>query len=285
MDLAQALIAYEPHIRLGVFALALAAMGWWEAAAPRRSPALPRASRWTANLSLAAVDTVIVRLLFPFAGVGMAQLASARDWGFFNHVDAPYAAAVLASIVALDFAIYLQHVLFHAVPALWRLHRVHHADLDFDVTTGVRFHPLEIALSLLVKFAVITSLGAPAAAVLLFEVVLNAMAMFSHSNVRIPGALDRALRWLIVTPDMHRIHHSIQRSETDSNFGFNLALWDRLLGTYRSQPAASHEAMVIGIEQFRDRARCATLSGALMLPFRGAPRAVGRVKSMPGESY
>jgi sterol desaturase/sphingolipid hydroxylase (fatty acid hydroxylase superfamily) len=254
-------------------------------AAPRRSTALPRTARWTANLGLAALDAAIVRLLFPFVAVGMAELASARGWGLLNQVDAPPAGAALASIVALDFAIYLQHVLFHAVPVLWRLHRVHHADLDFDVTTGVRFHPVEIVLSLLFKLAVITILGAPAVAVLAFEVILNVMAMFSHGNVRIPGGLDRMLRWLIVTPDMHRIHHSIERAETDSNFGFNLALWDRLLGTYRSQPAKGHEAMVLGIEQFRDPAQCATLPGTLALPLRGAPRPVARIKGVPGESY
>ncbi|MEK6593681.1 MAG: sterol desaturase family protein, partial [Pseudomonadota bacterium] len=177
-------------------------------------------------------------------------------------------------IVALDFIIYLQHVTFHAVPVLWRLHRMHHADLDFDVTTGSRFHPIEIALSMLIKFAAIVLLGAPVVAVVLFEVILNAMAMFNHSNVRIPLFIDRALRWFIVTPDMHRIHHSVVRRETDSNYGFNLALWDRLLGTYRPHPSAGQEAMIIGLPEFRDPAQCATFSGMLALPFRGATRGI-----------
>jgi sterol desaturase/sphingolipid hydroxylase (fatty acid hydroxylase superfamily) len=188
---------------------------------------------------------------------------------------------VLASIVALDFIIYLQHVMFHAVPALWRVHRMHHADLDFDVTTGSRFHPIEIALSMLIKFAAIILLGAPVVAVVLFEAILNATAMFNHSNARIPLAIDRVLRWFVVTPDMHRIHHSVVRRETDSNFGFNLALWDRLLGTYRPHPIAGHEAMVIGIPEFRDPAQCATFTGMLALPFRSGARDIPVDRNAP----
>jgi sterol desaturase/sphingolipid hydroxylase (fatty acid hydroxylase superfamily) len=177
---------------------------------------------------------------------------------------------VVASVVILDLAIYLQHVLFHAVPALWRLHRMHHADLEFDVSTGLRFHPIEILLSMLIKFAVIGALGAPALSVLIFEVLLNATSMFNHGNVRIPLGFDRVLRWLVVTPDMHRVHHSILARETNSNFGFNLPWWDRLFGTYRAQPAAGHEAMTIGIEQFRDP-RELGLDRMLIQPFRGDP--------------
>jgi sterol desaturase/sphingolipid hydroxylase (fatty acid hydroxylase superfamily) len=177
-------------------------------------------------------------------------------------------AGVVVSVIVLDLAIYLQHVLFHAVPALWRLHRMHHADLEFDVTTGLRFHPIEILLSMMIKLAVVAALGTPAVAVLIFEVLLNATSMFSHSNVRIPLGLDRVLRWFVVTPDMHRVHHSILSRETNSNFGFNVPWWDRLFGTYRPQPAAGHETMTIGIEQFRDP-RELGLDRMLLQPFRG----------------
>ena len=219
-----------------------------------------------------AVDTLLVRILFPTTAVGLALLAEARGFGLFNVVALPAWVAVVASVVILDLAIYLQHVLFHAVPALWRLHRMHHADLEFDVTTGLRFHPIEILLSMLIKFAVVAALGAPALAVLIFEVLLNATSMFNHGNVRIPAGLDRVLRWLVVTPDMHRVHHSILSRETNSNFGFNLPWWDRLFGTYRAQPAAGHEAMTIGIEQFRDAARArARPHAAPALPRRRRP--------------
>ncbi len=285
MRFADTLAAYEPEIRLGVFAVVLAAMALWEAVAPRRALTLPRGRRWPANLGLAALNTVVVRLLFPVAAVGVAGLAADRGWGLLNYAELSHPAAVIASVVALDLAIYLQHVLFHAVPVLWRLHRVHHADLDFDVTTGARFHPIEIALSLLIKFGAIVTLGAPVVAVLLFEVILNAMAMFNHSNVRMPGAVDRLLRWFVVTPDMHRVHHSVDRAETDSNFGFNLSLWDRLLGTYRADPAKGHEGMVIGIAQLREPAQCATFSGVLTLPFRNASGDMRRHGELPRESW
>jgi sterol desaturase/sphingolipid hydroxylase (fatty acid hydroxylase superfamily) len=199
----------------------------------------------------------------------VALFARDQGWGLLNHFDVAFAFAVVASVVALDFAIYLQHVMFHAVPALWRLHRMHHADLDFDVTTGARFHPIEIILSMLIKFAVIIVLGAPILAVVLFEVLLNATSMFNHSNVRIPLSLDRALRWLVVTPEMHRVHHSIEDDETNSNFGFNLPWWDRLCGTYRDQPRAGHEGMIIGIRTFRDVAQCDGLLRMLLMPFVG----------------
>ena len=194
-----------------------------------------------------------MRLTFPVVAVGLALVAQERGWGLFNVLDVPAWVAFLVSVLALDLAIYLQHVMFHAVPALWRLHRMHHADLEFDVTTGLRFHPIEILLSMGIKLAVVAALGPPAVAVLVFEVLLNATAMFNHSNIRIPAAIDRLLRLIVVTPDMHRVHHSIHPSETNSNFGFNLPWWDRLLGTYRPQPLDGHEAMTIGIEQFRTR--------------------------------
>jgi sterol desaturase/sphingolipid hydroxylase (fatty acid hydroxylase superfamily) len=204
--------------------------------------------------------------------VGLALLAEAKGFGLFNAWPVAGWISIIASVVVLDLVIYLQHVLFHAVPALWRLHRMHHADLEFDVTTGARFHPIEIVLSMLIKLSVIGALGAPAVAVLIFEVLLNGTAMFNHSNIRLPTSMDRVLRWFIVTPDMHRVHHSVIVRETNSNFGFNLPWWDRLFGTYRDQPAAGHDAMTIGIEQIRDPAE-QRLDRMLTQPFRKGDRA------------
>ena len=237
------LLANEPLIRISIFLGILVAMAAWEVAAPRRRQEIPRLLRWTNNLGIVVVDTVLVRLRFPIVAVGLALFAEEHGWGILNVLEAPLWVALLVSLLALDLVIYLQHVMFHAVPALWRLHRVHHADLEFDVTTGLRFHPVEILLSMGLKLAVVVALGPPAAAVLVFEVLLNGTAMFNHSNVRIPLGLDRALRWIVVTPDMHRVHHSIHPHETNSNFGFNLPWWDRLLGTYRAQPSYGHQAM------------------------------------------
>src|SRR5215467_9596928 len=264
----EALLAHEPIIRLGAFVGVLAVMASWEVLAPRRRQAVGRGTRWPGNLAIVVLDSLLVRLVFPTAAVGVALLAEARGWGLLHVLEVPAWLAFLAAVILLDLAIYLQHVLFHAVPVLWRLHRVHHADLEFDVTTGVRFHPIEILLSMGIKLAVIAALGTPALAVLVFEVLLNATSMFNHSNVRVPAQIDRVLRWFVVTPDMHRVHHSILRRETNSNFGFNLPWWDRLLGTYRAQPAAGHEGMTIGIEQFRD-ARELGLDRMLLQPFRG----------------
>ncbi|MFZ2102268.1 MAG: sterol desaturase family protein [Oricola sp.] len=245
------ILTNEPVVRLAVFLGILAAMAIWEVAAPRRRIEIPRVIRWTNNLGVVVLDTIIVRLTFPVAAVGLALLAQDKGWGLFNIIEAPAWAAIVASVVVLDFVIYLQHVVFHAVPVLWRLHRMHHADQAIDVTTGLRFHPIEILLSMGIKLAAVLALGPPAVAVLIFEVLLNATAMFNHSNIRIPEKIDRVLRLFVVTPDMHRVHHSIDRKETDSNFGFNLPWWDRLLGTYIAQPAKGHEGMTIGFEQFR----------------------------------
>jgi sterol desaturase/sphingolipid hydroxylase (fatty acid hydroxylase superfamily) len=262
------ILAYEPVVRFVAFVAVLAAMALWEVAAPRRPRTLVRSQRWPANLGIVMLNSLIVRLAFPAAAVGAASFAESRGWGVFHLASVPPWAAVAASVVLLDLAIYAQHAAFHAVPALWRLHRMHHADLDIDVTTGVRFHPVEIALSLFIKFAIIAALGAPPLAVFIFEVLLNATSMFNHGNVRLPPALEPALRWLLVTPDMHRVHHSIERDETDSNFGFNLSLWDRLFRTYRAQPRAGHQAMTIGIAEFRNTAECSSLAGMLAIPFR-----------------
>jgi sterol desaturase/sphingolipid hydroxylase (fatty acid hydroxylase superfamily) len=261
-------LAYEPIIRLAAFAGVFVLMAAWELMGPRRKQSVGRTWRWPNNLGVMVVDTLLVRILFPTAAVGLALVAEARSFGLFNVIAFPWWIGVVLSVVILDLAIYLQHVLFHAVPALWRLHRMHHADLDIDVTTGLRFHPIEIVLSILIKFAVVAVLGPPAIAVLIFEVLLNATSMFNHSNVCIPEGIDRVLRWFVVTPDMHRIHHSILSRETNSNFGFNLPWWDHLLGTYRAQPEAGHEGMTIGIEQFRD-SRELRLDRMLLQPFRG----------------
>ncbi len=245
-------LANEPLIRMAFFLGVLLVMATWEVAAPRRRREIPRLLRWSNNLGVVALDTLLVRLIFPVAVVGLALLAEDRGWGLFNVLQVPGWLAFTLSLLALDLAIYLQHVMFHAVPGLWRLHRIHHADLEFDVTTGLRFHPVEILLSMGIKLAVVMAVGPPAAAVLVFEVLLNATAMFNHSNVSIPPAIDRVLRLIVVTPDMHRVHHSIHPEETNSNFGFNVPWWDRLLGTYRPQPRDGHLGMTIGIEQFRD---------------------------------
>src|SRR5262244_682584 len=261
-----ALFAYEPLVRLAAFAGVFGVMAVWELLRPRRRQAIGRNWRWPNNLGVLAVDVVLVRILLPITAVGLALIAEARGFGLFNLIALPRWASIIISVILLDLAIYLQHVLFHAVPALWRLHRMHHADLDIDVTTGVRFHPIEILLSLLIKIAAVLVLGIPAAAVV-FEVVLNATSMFNHSNVTMPPRFDRVIRWFVVTPDMHRVHHSIERRETDSNFGFNLPWWDRLFGTYRPQPEAGHDAMTVGIPMFRNPGEL-RLDRLLTQPFR-----------------
>ena len=241
----------EALVRLLAFGAMLVAMAIWELAAPRRRVEIPRVIRWTNNLGLVVVDSIVVRLVFPLLAVGLAIIAEDRAWGLLNAIDVPGWLAVLVAVLILDFAIYLQHVLFHAVPAFWRLHRVHHADLEFDLTTGLRFHPIEIILSMIWKMAFVAALGAPPIAVLVFEVVLNATSIFNHSNIALPRGVDAVLRLFLVTPDMHRVHHSVHVRETNSNFGFNLPWWDRLFGTYNAQPRDGHKEMTIGIEQFR----------------------------------
>ncbi|MDH5711125.1 MAG: sterol desaturase family protein [Gammaproteobacteria bacterium] len=262
-------VANEVVIRLGFFIGVLLVMALWEIIRPRRVLTVSKTVRWLNNLGLVFFNSFILRILFPAAAVGVAALADERQWGLFNQYDVPLWFAVLASVIIMDFIIYLQHVMVHAVPLLWRLHRVHHADLDYDVTTGARFHILEIILSMLIKFAIIILLGPPVVAVIIFEVVLNVMAMFNHGNVGLPRSLDRVLRWFVVTPDMHRVHHSIEDDETNSNFGFNLSWWDRLFGTYRDQPRAGHEAMTIGIHGFRGVKQAAWITGMLTMPFKG----------------
>ena len=264
----ETILAYEPAIRLSFFLGIFSLMVVWEVAMPRRARALTRRVRWPSNLGIVAFNTVLLRLVVPTTAVGLALLSQEQSWGLFNNLAIPFWLSIGLSVLLLDLAIYFQHVMFHAVPALWRLHRMHHADLDFDVTTGARFHPIEIVLSMGIKLAVIVVLGAPAIAVLIFEVALNATSMFNHGNVRIAPKVDGLLRLLVVTPDMHRVHHSVLPDETNSNFGFNLPWWDRLLGTYRAQPVAGHDGMTLGIEQFRT-SRDQWLDRMLAQPFHG----------------
>ncbi len=259
----------ELPVRLGFFFGIFAIMAAWELLAPRRTLTVSKSIRWANNLGLVFLNSFILHLLFPAAAVGVAALAEQRGWGLLNFYETPFIPSVVIAVIVMDFVIYLQHVMVHAVPVLWRLHRVHHADLDYDVTTGARFHTFEIILSMLIKFATIMVLGPPVVAVVIFEVLLNATAMFNHGNVRLPTSLDRVLRWFLVTPDMHRVHHSVEDDEANSNFGFSLPWWDRLFGTYRDQPRGGHEGMTIGIHKYRDPKQVNRLPGMLALPFIG----------------
>jgi len=258
----------EVSIRLGCFLTVLIGMIVWETFLPRRSLVARKTWRWVSNLSLVALNAGLARIAIPITAVAAALVAESRGWGLLHLADWPVWLKIVLAVAAFDLAIYLQHVMFHAVPLFWRLHRVHHADLDFDVTTGLRFHTLEILLSALIKLAVVLVLGPPAVAVVLFEVLLNATSMFNHSNVKMPAWLDRLLRCFLVTPDMHRVHHSVIHRETNSNFGFNLPWWDYLMGTYRPQPRDGHEGMKIGLTEYSDERQVDRLPGMLLLPFR-----------------
>ena len=261
------LLSHEPQLRLAVFLFVLVVMVIWETASPCRRQEIPRLIRWSNNLGLVVVDTALLRLTFPVLAVGLASRAEAEGWGLLNLVDLPTWLAVMVTLLVLDLGLYLQHALFHAVPVLWRLHRVHHADLEFDTTTGLRFHPVEILLSMAFKLALVAVLGAPPVAVLLFEIILNATALFNHGNVSLPGGLDRLVRLVMVTPDMHRVHHSSDPVETNSNYGFNLPWWDWLFRTYRAEPRLGQQGMQIGIGRFRTR-RDLWLDRMLLQPLR-----------------
>lgn len=256
----------EIFARLGFFFGIFALMATWEFLAPRRPLTVSRRKRWFSNLVIVFIDSSVLRLVFRILPVSMSLIAQERSWGLLNNVRLPYWLSVAIGVITLDCAIYFQHLVFHSVPLLWRIHGMHHTDLDLDVTSGLRFHPIEIIISMGIKLAVVALLGPPALAVLVFEVLLNATSMFNHGNVRIPLNIDKVLRFLVVTPDMHRVHHSVIRLETDSNFGFNLPWWDRLFGTYRDQPSAGHEGMTIGLSQYRDPV-CLTLPWMLAMPF------------------
>lgn len=268
----ETLFANEPAIRLSAFLGVFVLMALWEVIAPRRALTVSKRLRWFSNIGIVVINTVVARAVLPMVPVAFAVLCAERGWGIFNLTDWPAWAELVAAIIILDLVIWLQHVMVHAVPVLWRLHRLHHADLDYDVTTGSRFHPVEILLSLAIKFAVIALIGASPLAVLLFEIVLNAMAMFNHANVKLPLKVDAVLRLVVVTPDFHRVHHSIQPFETNSNFGFNLSLWDRLFGTYIAQPTGGHEGMTIGLDMFRSPIE-ERLDKMLTQPLRTDPNA------------
>jgi sterol desaturase/sphingolipid hydroxylase (fatty acid hydroxylase superfamily) len=260
-------LAHEPWIRLGAFSLVFLGMALWEALWPRRKQTFGRGARWPHNIGLLLIDIATARFVAPGAAIAVAQTAATHEWGLLHTFVPPSWAAVVLAVTLLDLTIYFQHVMFHAVPTLWRLHRVHHTDLDFDLTTGIRFHPVEILLSSGIKCAAIAAIGAPVIAVVVFEVLLNGTTLFNHANARLPRILERFLRWIVVTPDMHRVHHSIIYNETNSNFGFNLPWWDRMFGTYRAQPAGRHEAMTIGVDAFRRREDL-RLDHLLVQPFR-----------------
>lgn len=263
----ESILSNEGLIRLSVFAGVLIGMMVLEALLPRRRRQLGRDVRWTSNLGIVVVDTIVARLLIPLPPVAAALWASENGVGVLHGIDLPMPLIIAGCVIFLDFAIYVQHVIFHKVPIFWRLHRMHHADTEIDVTTGIRFHPIEIVLSLMIKIAIVLAFGIPAVAVIIFEVILNASSMFNHANMRLPLGVDRILRFLIVTPDMHRIHHSWHPDETDSNYGFSLSIWDRLFMTYREQPRDGHDGMTIGLKSFRGE-KDRGIIGLLMIPFR-----------------
>lgn len=264
----------EGTIRLSIFASIFAIMALSEALLPRKARTQSRARRWFTNWSLVILDTLALRIVFPVLAVGAATYAETRGWGLLNIVTLPLWLEISIAILLLDLAVYAQHVASHKIPMLWKIHKVHHADRDIDVTTGARFHPVEIVLSMAYKLVLVVLIGPAAFAVFLFEVVLNASAMFNHSNVKLPLALDRYLRAIIVTPDMHRVHHSIVRRETDSNYGFFLSGWDRIFGTYIAQPKLGHEGIIIGLEEHQNH-EPSGLIWSLLLPFKAKtePRA------------
>lgn len=261
----------ESLIRLAAFSSIFAVMAAYELWSPRleRNEMLGalKAKRWMTNLSMVILSSVCLRIIFPAAAVGTALYAQTMGWGLFNMVDVPIIVAGLIAFVVLDFAVWLEHLASHKIPLLWRIHRMHHSDQGFDLTTALRFHPLEIVLSMVWKAMIIIVLGAPAAAVLVFEIVLNGMAMFNHANARLPLKIDRVVRKVLVTPDMHRVHHSTVQRETDSNYGFNFSFWDRLFATYVDQPAAGHDGMKIGLDEY-DGPQTSQLGWSLLLPFK-----------------
>ena len=268
----------EPVLRLSVFAAVFAFMACLELAIPKRTLTAPKSRRWVTNLAIVGIDSLLVRamdllprllgsIIMPLAAVAVAIWAEGQGIGLFNWLALPNGIEIVAAIVILDFAIWLQHVGSHLIPMIWQMHQVHHADVDIDVTTAIRFHPIEIALSMLYKMVWVVVLGPAPVAVVLFEVILNAGALFNHANVALPKWLDRSLRTLIVTPDMHRVHHSVIRAEHNTNFGFNLSIWDRLFGTYTDQPIKGHDGMTIGLSAYQT-AEPTTLKWSLLVPFR-----------------
>lgn len=258
---------HEPTIRLSFFLGTLGVIGLWQALAPKRELSVSLLWRWINNFGVTFFNTLILRLLFPILAVGLAAVATAKGWGLLNLIDLPIAVAVIIAVIIQDLVIYWQHVIFHRFSFLWRFHKMHHADIDYDVSTGARFHPVEIILSMLLKLAVVLLLGPPVAAVIIFEVLLSSVAMFNHANAGLPAGIDRIVRKFIVTPDMHRVHHSIIRGEHNSNYGFNLPWWDYLFGTYTDQPSAGHQDMTIGLNEYQ-KSRKQSFLWMLALPFR-----------------
>jgi sterol desaturase/sphingolipid hydroxylase (fatty acid hydroxylase superfamily) len=257
---------YESIIRLGSFLGIFALLAIWEIVSPKRQLTHLRPFRWLSNFGLIVVSSILVRFVFPTAAVGIAILVEKNHWGFLYYFELPFTLHFIAAFMLMDLSIYFQHVMFHSLPMFWRFHRVHHSDLDCDITTGLRFHPFEILLSMLIKFLTIAAFGIPVLAVVIFEIILNAASMFTHSNIRIPEKIEPVLRLFIVTPDMHRIHHSINENETNSNFGFFISLWDRIFGTYIGQPEAGHTNMQIGLDEFREP-KWQDLRWLIYLPF------------------
>jgi len=262
----------EPVIRFGAFLLIFGTLAIIELAHPRLERpemlAALKTRRWLTNVGMLVLSSVALRIVFPAAAVGAALWAESQGIGLFNLVGVPVWVAALVSIIVLDFAVWLEHLLSHKIPLLWRIHRMHHADTGFDLTTALRFHPLEIIISMFWKVGVVLALGTPAWSVLVFEVILNGTAMFNHANIALPQKIDRLVRLVLVTPDMHRVHHSTIRQETDSNYGFSLSLWDRLFATYTAQPAKGHVEMDIGLDQYRDPRQPSGLIWSLLVPFR-----------------
>jgi len=273
MDILQHILSLEPQIRLSAFLGVFVIMAGFELFVPRRPLNQPKKKRWAANITIVLINTVVARTVLPVAPIAFAAYLQDQGLGLFNNIGFGGWGELITTVILMDFAIWGQHLMVHAVPLFWKLHRVHHTDMDYDVTTGLRFHPLEIILSLLIKFAVIAILGASPVGVLMFEIILNAMAMFNHANVRLPLKLDAVLRVIFVTPDFHRVHHSILMAETNSNYGFNLSLWDRLFGTYVSEPQLGHNNMTIGLNVFRNPTE-QRLDKMLTQPFRSTPEPV-----------
>ncbi len=267
MDFIGLISAFEAELRLAVFFFMLSIMATWELVAPRRTLTQSKARRWLNNLGLVAVNSLLLRILFPAATAGFAFYAARNQIGLLNSIEIADWISIIIALIFLDLSIYIQHVVFHKIPFLWRFHHIHHLDLDFDVTTGLRFHPVEMLLSMLIKILIVLLMGVPVVAAMLFEVILSTAALFSHGNVTLPGKIDFVLRLMLVTPDMHRIHHSCEREETDSNYGFNLSLWDRIFKTYRERPKKGQIEMIIGQENWRDPKQCIPLISILKAPF------------------
>jgi sterol desaturase/sphingolipid hydroxylase (fatty acid hydroxylase superfamily) len=271
----------EIIIRLTAFFGIMSTLMLLETIVPRRQLAIPRLHRWPSNISIVFLNSLLTKLIMPMSGVAMAVFVQNQQWGILSILNPPFWLNVTIAVVLLDMAIYFQHVMFHALPLLWRLHRMHHTDMEFDVTTGNRFHPLEIIISMLIKYSIIILLGPPPLAVIIFEVALNGTAMFNHANLRLPISFDKYLRLFVVTPDMHRVHHSIAKDETNSNFGFNLPWWDRLFGTYRAQPKLGHKNMVIGLSYPRSEKQCQSLLGMLLTPLYNAKDSLNNSHNTP----